>query len=177
MRIPNPQSSVTSFRITGVGRRHYGVQRSTILHQSLVHCRTRADRSQLRRALAELADGDVLMFTRLDRFARSTRDLLNMVEAIAAKGAGIRSLAEAWLDTTTPHGRLMLIFFAGMAEFERDLIRARTTEDRTRAKTNGVKFVGPIGGADGGGACAATSRACCTTSARSSVSYAVEEFP
>jgi len=67
---------------------------------------TKTDRRQLRRALDQLAAGDVLMVTRLDRLARSTRDLLNTLAAIAAKGAGFRSLSDVWADTTTPHGRL-----------------------------------------------------------------------
>jgi DNA invertase Pin-like site-specific DNA recombinase len=100
----------------------------------------KTDRVQLHRVLAKLVENDVFMITRLDRFARSTRDLLNMVELISAKGAGIRSLGDPWFDTTTPHGRLMLTVFAGIAEFERALIRARATEGRTRAKANGVKF-------------------------------------
>jgi DNA invertase Pin-like site-specific DNA recombinase len=98
------------------------------------------DRRQLRRALDQLAAGDVLMVTRLDRLARSTRDLLNTLAAIAAKGAGFRSLADAWADTTTPHGRLMLTVLRGLAEFERDQIRVRTSEGRERAKARGVKL-------------------------------------
>jgi DNA invertase Pin-like site-specific DNA recombinase len=86
----------------------------------------RANRAQLRRAVAQLAKGDVLMVMRLDRLARSTRDLLNTLAAIADKGAGFRSLGDAWADTTTPHGRLMLTVLGGLAEFERELIRART---------------------------------------------------
>ena len=100
----------------------------------------RGDRSQLRRAIAKLEEGDVLMVMRLDRLARSTRDLLNTLAAIAEKNAGIRSLGDAWADTTTPHGRLMLTVLGGLAEFERDLIRARTGEGRERAKARGVKL-------------------------------------
>ena len=66
------------------------------------------DRAQLRRALDQLDKGDVLMVTRLDRLARSTRDLLNMLATITGKGAGFRSLGDTWADTTTAHGRLML---------------------------------------------------------------------
>jgi len=80
------------------------------------------------------------MVTRLDRLARSTRDLLNILAQIADKGAGFRSLGDAWADTTTPHGRLMLTVLGGLAEFERDLIRARTGEGRERAKARGVKM-------------------------------------
>src|SRR3954451_4604017 len=77
--------------------------------------------------------GDVLMVMRLDRLARSTRDLLNTLAAIADRKAGFRSLGDAWADTTTSHGRLMLTVLGGLAEFERDLIRARTGEGRARA--------------------------------------------
>ncbi|HTV29451.1 MAG TPA: recombinase family protein [Xanthobacteraceae bacterium] len=100
----------------------------------------KTDRSQLRRAIEQLAAGDVLIVTRLDRLARSTRDLLNTLAAIADKGAGFRSLGDAWADTTTPHGRLMLTVLGGLAEFERELIRARTAEGRARAKANGVRL-------------------------------------
>lgn len=100
----------------------------------------RTDRAQLRRLLGALASGDVLMVTRLDRLARSTRDLLNTLAAITGKGAGFRSLGDNWADTTTPHGRLMLAVLGGLAEFERELIRARTGEGRARAKARGVKL-------------------------------------
>jgi len=81
----------------------------------------KTDRAQLRRLLDELEEGDVLSVTRL---ARSTRDLLNMLAAITAKKAGFKSIGDTWADTTTSHGRLMLTVLGGLAEFERDLIRA-----------------------------------------------------
>jgi DNA invertase Pin-like site-specific DNA recombinase len=59
---------------------------------------------------------------------------------IAGKEAGFRSLGDTWADTTTPHGRLMLTVLGGLAEFERELIRARTGEGRARAKARGVKL-------------------------------------
>ena len=98
------------------------------------------DRPQLRRLLSEVATGDVVMVTRLDRLARSTRDLLNTLAAITEKKAGFRSLGDVWADTTTSHGRLMLTVLGGLADFERDLIRARTSEGRERAKARGVKL-------------------------------------
>jgi DNA invertase Pin-like site-specific DNA recombinase len=101
------------------------------------------DRKALARAMAVLQEGDTLIVTRLDRLARSTRDLLNILHAIGKKGAGFRSLADAWADTTTPHGRLMLTILGGLAEFERELIRARTGEGRARAKANGVHMGRP----------------------------------
>src|SRR5262250_1109967 len=103
----------------------------------------KTDRAQLRKAIAALETGDVLVVTRLDRLARSTRDLLNTVATITGKKAGFRSLGDNWADTTTPHGRLMLTVLGGLAEFERDLIRARTGEGRERAKARGVKMGRP----------------------------------
>jgi DNA invertase Pin-like site-specific DNA recombinase len=98
------------------------------------------DRKALAKAIAVLGSGDVLLVTRLDRLARSTRDLLNILDGIAKAGAGFRSLADAWADTTTPHGRLMLTVLGGLAEFERELIRARTDDGRKRAMARGIKF-------------------------------------
>jgi DNA invertase Pin-like site-specific DNA recombinase len=88
----------------------------------------KSDRKQLARLIVRLGAGDVLVVTRLDRLARSTRDLLNMLGAVAEKGAGFKSLRDTWADTTTPHGRLMLTVLGGLAEFERELIRSRTGE-------------------------------------------------
>jgi DNA invertase Pin-like site-specific DNA recombinase len=104
----------------------------------------KTDRAQLRRVIEALEPGDVLMVTRLDRLARSTRDLLNTLAAITDRKAGFRSLADAWADTTTSHGRLMVTFLGGIAEFERDLIRARTGEGRARAKANGKHLGRPF---------------------------------
>src|SRR5271169_56766 len=100
----------------------------------------KTDRAQLRRLLGQLEAGDVLMVTRLDPLARSTRDLLNALATITGKKAGFRSLGDTWADTTTSHGRLMLTVLGGLAEFERDLIRTRTGEGRERAKARGVKM-------------------------------------
>lgn len=100
----------------------------------------KTDRAELRKVLAKLDEGDVLMVTRLDRLARSTRDLLNTLAAITDHKAGFRSLGDTWADTTTSHGRLMLTVLGGLAEFERDLIRARTGEGRARAVARGVKM-------------------------------------
>jgi DNA invertase Pin-like site-specific DNA recombinase len=100
----------------------------------------KTDRNQLRRALDHLGAGDVLMVTRLDRLARSTRDLLNTLATITGRKSGFRSLSDTWADTTTAHGRLMLTVLGGLAEFERELIRARTGEGRRLAKARGVKM-------------------------------------
>src|SRR5580692_3184456 len=98
------------------------------------------DRKAPAKAILALGPGDVLLVTRLDRLARSTRDLLNVLDAVAEAGAGFRSLADAWADTTTAHGRLMLTVLGGLAEFERELIRARTGEGRGSAGTSSDRY-------------------------------------
>lgn len=100
----------------------------------------KSDRVQLGRAITKLGPEDVLLVTRLDRLARSTRDLLNTLATIAARGAGFRSMSDAWADTTTPHGRLLITILGGLGEFERELIRSRTGEGRERAMARGVKM-------------------------------------
>src|SRR6266550_8483520 len=103
----------------------------------------KTDRPELAKVIRRLEPGDVLLVTRLDRLARSTRDLLNILATIAERQAGFRSLKDTWADTTTPHGRLMLTVLGGLAEFERELIRSRTGEGRKRAQARGVKFGRP----------------------------------
>jgi Resolvase, N terminal domain len=103
----------------------------------------KTDRPELAKAIRRLETGDVLIVTRLDRLARSTRDLLNILDAVGKADAGFKSLKDAWADTTTPHGRLMLTVLGGLAEFERELILARTGDGRARAKAKGVRFGRP----------------------------------
>jgi DNA invertase Pin-like site-specific DNA recombinase len=100
----------------------------------------KTDRRQLAQAIAALAVGDVLLVTRLDRLARSTRDLLNVLANVADRGAGFRSLADPMIDTTSPHGKLILAVLGALAEFERSMILARTSEGRKRAQARGVRF-------------------------------------
>lgn len=100
----------------------------------------KTDRPQLAKALAQLNPGDCLIVTKLDRLARSTRDLLNTLAAVGEAGATFKSLGDAWADTTTPAGKLMLTVLGGLAEYERHLILARTSEGRTRAQQRGVRF-------------------------------------
>src|SRR4249919_531776 len=101
------------------------------------------DRAELAKLIRRLEPRDLLVVTRLDRLARSTRDLLNIVATIAEREAGLRSLKDSWADTTTAHGRLMLTILGGLAEFERELIKARTGDGRQRAKDRGVRFGRP----------------------------------
>src|SRR5262245_41673049 len=99
-----------------------------------------ARRPELERALDQLEAGDVLVVTKLDRLARSTLDLLRIIDLIGKEGAGFKSLGDPWADTTSAHGRLMLTVLSGIAEFERDLILQRTNEGRARAMAEGTRF-------------------------------------
>jgi DNA invertase Pin-like site-specific DNA recombinase len=98
------------------------------------------DRRQLGRAIAALGKGDVLLVTRLDRLARSTRDLLNVLATVSERGAGFRSPADPMIDTTSPHRKLIIAVLGALAEFERSMILARTADGRARAMARGVKF-------------------------------------
>lgn len=98
---------------------------------------TKRDRPQLQLMLDTLREGDVVIVAELSRLGRSVRDLFAIVERINEIGAQIKSLKEPWLDTTTPHGRLLFTFFSGISEFERDLIRQRTKEGMAAARARG----------------------------------------
>jgi DNA invertase Pin-like site-specific DNA recombinase len=95
-----------------------------------------ADRKQLQALLRKVREGDVIIVTKLDRFARSTRDLLNMLHDLAERGIGFRSLGDS-VDTTTPAGKLMLTMLGAIAEFERGMIRERCSAGMARAKAEG----------------------------------------
>jgi DNA invertase Pin-like site-specific DNA recombinase len=100
----------------------------------------KTSRAALAALLSALKPGDCLVVTRLDRLARSTIDLLMILKVIADHKAAFQSLGEQWADTTTAAGRLMLTILGGLAEFERELIKARTAEGRERAKGRGVRM-------------------------------------
>src|SRR6516164_2877602 len=119
----------------------YGAGCAKVFKEKVSGAKT--DRPELAKLIRRLEPDDVLMVTRLDRLARSTRDLLNVLDELAKRGAGFRSLKDTWADTTTPHGKLMVTVLGGLAEFERELIRARTGEGRARAKARGVRFGRP----------------------------------
>jgi DNA invertase Pin-like site-specific DNA recombinase len=103
----------------------------------------RSDRPQLRRALAALGTGDVLVVSRIDRLARSTRDLLNILHEVRERGAAFKSLADPWVDTSSPMGEFMLTVLGGVATLERHLIKARTDVGIRRAREAGIKFGRP----------------------------------
>ena len=100
------------------------------------------DRKALGKALAALQTDDILLVTRLDRLARSTRDLLNVLDTVAKAGAKFRSLADTWADTTTPHGELMITILAGLATFERHLIELGQMKEGSERKPEGLGLVG-----------------------------------
>ncbi len=101
------------------------------------------NRSQLQKMLRSVQSGDVVIVARLDRLARSTRDLLAIVDELTSRGAKLRSLAELWCDTTSDLGQLVLTILGGLAQFERSLIMARTQAGIAKAKENGVEFGRP----------------------------------
>jgi DNA invertase Pin-like site-specific DNA recombinase len=96
------------------------------------------DRPRLKLLLEVIGQGDTVIVTKLDRLSRDTLDMLELVRDIGKKGAGFKSLAEPWCDTTTPAGELMLTVFAGVAQFERKRIKERQAEGIVRAKAAGV---------------------------------------
>lgn len=100
-------------------------------------------RPQLQQLLKQLQPGDVLVFYKLDRVARSLKDLLNIIEQVEASGACIRSLTEP-LDTTTPMGSFVLQILGAVAQLERSIIRQRSIAGQVSAIKRGVKFGRPL---------------------------------
>jgi DNA invertase Pin-like site-specific DNA recombinase len=100
-------------------------------------------RPELQRLLDHLRSGDMVVVWKLDRIARSTRHLLEIMDTIRETGARFRSLSEPWADTTTTAGKMMMTIFAGIAEFERELIQERTAAGRIAAQKRGVRFGRP----------------------------------
>lgn len=100
----------------------------------------RADRPQLAKLMAGLKAGDVVVVTKLDRLGRSTRELLELIDRIGKAGAAFRSLGDPLWDTSSPQGRLLSTLLAAIAEFERELIKERTSAGRARALAEGIKF-------------------------------------
>ncbi len=100
-------------------------------------------RPELENLLSRIREGDTLVVCKLDRLARSTHHLLEIVEILREKKAAFYSLGEPWADTTTSAGKMIMTVFAGIAEFERDLIRERTSVGREAAMKKGIKFGRP----------------------------------
>lgn len=104
---------------------------------------TKRERKELDKMLEQLRPNDIVVVSDLTRLSRSTKDLFEIVEIIESKGAGIKSLKESWLDTTTPQGKLLFTIFAGLSQFERDLTAQRTKEGLASAKARGKKLGRP----------------------------------
>ena len=101
------------------------------------------DRPELQRLIDQLRPDDIIVVWKLDRLARSTHNLLELVDQIKNANASFCSLSEPWADTTSPSGKMIMTVFAGIAEFERDLIRERTGAGRVAAQLRGVRFGRP----------------------------------
>jgi DNA invertase Pin-like site-specific DNA recombinase len=100
-------------------------------------------RPEFVKLMKALQPGDVIVVCKLDRLARSSRDLANIVHDIGEAGAGFVSLGDSWCDTTSSVGRLVFTIMSGMVQFERELIRARCDAGIERAKQKGVQFGRP----------------------------------
>jgi DNA invertase Pin-like site-specific DNA recombinase len=104
----------------------------------------KSDRPELKKMINQLREGDVIVTWKLDRLGRSLRDLVNLVNEIQEKGAGLKSLNDS-IDTTTPQGKLTFHLFASLAEFERDIISERTKAGLEAARARGRKGGRPKG--------------------------------
>lgn len=100
---------------------------------------TKKERPELDKLMEQLRSGDLIIISDLTRLSRSVKDLFSLVDQIEKKGANIKSLKESWMDTSTPQGKLMFTIFAGISQFERDLISQRTLEGLAAARARGKK--------------------------------------
>jgi len=100
---------------------------------------TKKERPELDKLMEQLRNGDLIIISDLTRLSRSVKDLFSLVDQIEKKGANIKSLKESWMDTSTPQGKLMFTIFAGISQFERDLISQKTLEGLAAARSRGRK--------------------------------------
>jgi len=112
-----------------------GVKHKHIFQEKITG--TKRDREELNRMLGSLKAGDTVIVVELSRIGRSSKDILEIVDIIHRQGANFRSLSEKWLDTTTPQGQLIFTIFAGLCQFERDLIAERTKSGLQAARARG----------------------------------------
>ncbi|WP_216658153.1 recombinase family protein [Halomonas hibernica] len=122
-------------KLQQAGCNHVFAEKATGRHQA---------RPELLKMLDKLRAGDVVIVTRLDRLARSTRDLLALVEQMDEIGAKFKSLSEPWADTTSPAGKMIMTVLAGVAEFERSLIVERTSAGMKEALKQGRRPGPPV---------------------------------
>ena len=101
------------------------------------------NRTEFKRLMRALRPGDIVVVTKLDRLARSSRDLLNILHDLEEGACGFVSLGEAWCDTTSDIGKLVITIMSGIAQFERSLILSRTEAGIAKARENGKKFGRP----------------------------------
>ncbi len=110
------------------------------IYSEKVSGKSTGDRRQFKRLMKDLLPGDVVVVCKLDRLARSSRDLHNILHELSEMGCGFTSLGESWCDTSTDIGKLLMTIMGGVAEFERGLIRKRCEEGIERARAKGTKF-------------------------------------
>jgi Site-specific recombinases, DNA invertase Pin homologs len=120
---------------------NYGVDERNIYKEKVTG--TKMNRIEMNRLIDELKPNDLVVVAELTRLSRSSKDLFEIVEKIQNHGANIKSLKESWLDTTTAQGKLMFTIFAGLSQFERDLISERTKEGLKSARSRGSKMGRP----------------------------------
>lgn len=123
-------AQVEALKAAGCGR----------IHSEKKSARSVDGRPEFRKLMKVLLPGDVVVVSKLDRLARSHRDLANILHDLSEMGCGLQSLGESWCDTTTDVGRLLITIMGGIAEFERGLIRCRCEEGIIRARAKGVTF-------------------------------------
>jgi len=111
-----------------------------VVFKEKVSAKSAKGRREFEKLMAALQPGDTVCVVKLDRLARSSRDLANILHELEQRGCGFVSLRESWCDTTSSVGRLVMTIMGGIAEFERELIRARCDEGIARAMARGTKF-------------------------------------
>lgn len=116
--------------------KEYGCKR--IFEEKISGIKT-TNRIQLEKMIEQIREGDTIVVTDLTRLSRSTKELFRLIDVIEKKGANIKSIKENWVDTTTPQGKFMFTIFAGISQFERDLISQRTKEGLSAARARGRK--------------------------------------
>ncbi len=110
------------------------------VHSEKASAKNTKDRPEFNRLMKAIKPGDTIVVTRLDRLARSSRDLANIMHELTERDCGFVSLRESWCDTTNKFGRLLMTIMGGLNQFERELIRERCEEGIQRAKAKGTKF-------------------------------------
>lgn len=114
---------------------NYGVLEDNIFYDKITG--TSKERPGLKKLFSFMREGDTVVVSSLTRLSRSTKDLISLVEELDKKGVNLNSISESWMDTTTPHGKLLFVLFSGLAQFERDIIAERTKQGLASARARG----------------------------------------